>query len=397
MPDWNSVSRWLQLRWIGPSRLRAYAIILLFVSLVSFWESYREATGSIGSDFLAFWSAGRLAMTGEASRVYDLAATGAVQATIGRLNTFAFVNPPPFLLFVAPFGLMDYRQAWASWIVTTYLAWFLTSRRRDPSLSWQIAAFPGAMNAGWHAQTGLLTGALMAGAANRLRTHPVLAGACIGALVIKPHLALLWPVALAAGRHWRAFWSAAATVIGMFLITVLLFGTGPIFNYPKSWVISQYLVDTGDADFFLRQSTVYAAVRVVASPLMATAAQTITSLLVVAATWGIWASGATLDGKLAFLMAAVPMATPYAFSYDLAFLIIPVIWLAGEVRCRPHGQWERPLVMFLYFSPLLARVFALPLGVNFAPWVQMVMLWAVWRRMTITPDCDSDQGRVSAP
>lgn len=384
MPDWNSVSRWLQLRWIGPSRLRAYAIILLFVSVVSFWEAYREATGSPGSDFLAFWSAARLAVSGSADRVYDLAATGGVQATVGRLNVFAFVNPPPFLLVVAPFGLMGYRQAWASWIVITYLVWFLASRRRDPSLSWQVAAFPGALIAGWHAQTGLLTGALMAAAADRLRSQPVLAGACIGALVIKPHLALLFPVALAAGRHWRAFWSAGATVILLFLLTALVFGTGPFVNYPKSWAVSRYLVETGDADFFLRQSTVYAAIRVFASPFVATAAQAMVSLIVVAATWRVWAGGATLDGKLAFLMAAIPLATPYAFSYDLAFLIIPVVWLAGEVRRSPRGQWERPLVMFLYFSPFLARVFAMPLGINLAPWVQMVMLWAVWRRLAVT-------------
>ena len=48
--------------------------------------------------------------------------------------------------------------------------------------------------------------------------RPVLAGALLGALVIKPHLALLVPFWLAAGGQWRAFAAAAASAAGLLVL-----------------------------------------------------------------------------------------------------------------------------------------------------------------------------------
>ena len=383
MPRGDAIVRWLRLGWIGGERLRGYAQILLLVSIASFYGSYMQATGPTGSDFLAFWSAGRLAVAGKAGAVYDIAATGAVQAALGRHDVFAFVNPPPFILFTIPLGLAGFVAAWCGWIASTYALWLLAARRLDRSLFWPIAAFPGALVAGWHAQTGLLTGALMAGAAVLLHKRPAAAGLCIGALIIKPHLALLFPIALVAGGHWRAVWSAAATMAGLLLITAVLLGTDTLFNYRQSWAVSRYLMDTGDAAFFLRQCTVYAAVRVALSPLAGAIAQGIVTLALAAATGRVWASRTALEGKFAFLLAAVPLATPYLFNYDLAFLIVPTIWLIVQARDHPRGGWERPLLLLFYLAPLWTRALALPLGANLAPWVQFAMLWTVWRRLRV--------------
>lgn len=386
MPRRDAIVRWLQLGWLGSARIAAYARILLLVSLVSFGESWRQATGATGSDFLAFWSAGKLAAAGRASQSYDLGATGAIQAALGRHDVFAFVNPPPLLLAVWPFGLLPFGAGWAAWIVSTYAAWFLAARRLDRRLRWPIAAWPGALVAAWHAQTGLLTGALTTAFATLLRRRPVWAGLCVGALVIKPHLALLFPIALAAGRHWRAFWSAAAGAALLLTFTALVFGPGTLLAYPRSWAISRHLMNTGDAAFFLRQCTVYAAIRVAISPGAGALAQALVSLGVGVATWRVWSGPAALEGKLAFLMAAVPLATPYLFNYDLPFLIVPTVWLIGEARERScgdwaRGGWERPLLLLFYLAPLWTRALALPLGANLAPWVEIAMAMAVWRRL----------------
>jgi hypothetical protein len=371
----------LQLRWIGKVRIIAYSRILLFASLFSFYVPWRQAMGRTGSDFLAFWSAGRLVVTGAAARVYDLAATGAVQAGVGRENVFAFVNPPPFLLVVAPLGLLTYPAAWIAWIVVTYGLWLAVSRLLDRRLFWPIAAFPGALVAGWHAQTGLAMSALQGGAAVLLRRRPFAAGLCVGALICKPHLALLFPVAFIAGRQWRAFAGAAVGALGLVALSWLVFGTQTLLAYRQSWAVSRYLMDTGSAEFFLRQVTVYAAVRVAFTPLAATLAQGLVTLAVAGLVWRAWSGKAPLEAKLALLMAATPLATPYLFSYDLPFLIVPVIWLIGQARDRPQGGWERANLMFFYLSPLVARALALPLGANITPWVQMWMMWEVWRRM----------------
>src|SRR5205823_10538220 len=51
-----------------------------------------------------------------------------------------------------------------------------------------------------------------------------LAGILIGLLAIKPHLALLFPVALIAAGRWRTIAAAAATVAAMIGASLLAFG-----------------------------------------------------------------------------------------------------------------------------------------------------------------------------
>lgn len=73
--------------------------------------------GRDGSHFQVFWAAARLTVTGSPARAYDLSAMQAVQASLGRPEWFAFVNPPPCLLLVAPLGLLPYPLAWWVWVV----------------------------------------------------------------------------------------------------------------------------------------------------------------------------------------------------------------------------------------------------------------------------------------
>lgn len=374
----------LQLRWIGQRRIVAYSVILAFASLVSLVWAGWEAMSPLGSDLLAFWSAGKLVVSGAASSVYDLHATYAVQSALGRDKVFAFVNPPPFLFFVAPLGLLSYPAAWIAWIGLTYAFWLAVSRMIGQRYVWPIAAFPGALMGAWHAQTGLLTSGLQTAAVTLLRKKPFIAGLCVGVLIIKPHLALLFPVAFIAGRHWRAFAGAALSTIGLVLLAWLVFGTDTMLDYRHGWAVSRMLIETGDADFFLRQTTVYAAVRAASTPLVAAVAQAIASLAVIVLTWKVWSGKGELEGKVAFMLAATPLATPYLFNYDLPFLIVPVIWLVQQARESASSAWERPMLLFFYLSPFVTRGLAMPFAANVMPWVLVWMLWEIWKRLETT-------------
>lgn len=379
----------LQLRWLGMNRIGPYGLLLALASAASLPWAYGQATGPGGSDFLAFWSAGRLVEQGRAAQVYDLPATYAVQATLAPISrdhtahkeAFAFVNPPPFLLAVAPLGWLSYRQAVIAWVVVGYGLWFAAARRWASEFAGPVLGFPGALIAAWHAQTGLLLGAAQVAMANLLRERPLLAGVAIGVLVAKPHLGLLIPVALVAGRQWRALIGAALTVPALIALAWMVFGTRTLLNYSHSWPVSQGLMDSGGADFFLRQTTVYAAVRVAWSAHAGAVAQALVSAGVAALVWRAWRGAAPLEGKLALLLAAVPLASPYMFSYDLAFLVAPICWLARQVRLNPLGPWDRTMVLGFYLSPLVTRALALPLHVNVMPWILMGLVWAIWRRL----------------
>lgn len=377
----KKVGDFLSLRWIGVDRIIAYSRILLFASVVSLYWIFQEAMGPDGSDFLAFWSAGKIVLAGNPADAYDLARLGAIQQGVGQNDVFAFVNPPPFLLGLWPLGYFDYPIAWIVWVAATYLLWLKTSRKAYPKMVWPISGFPGALIAAWHAQTGFLTSALQTGAAARLQKRPFRAGLCIGILIIKPHLALLFPFALLAGRHWRAIGGAAVSVVGLLLAAWAVFGTATMLAYTRSWAISDDLISNGSEPFFLRQVTVYALVRSTTSPELATVLQTMVSLGAIALIMVAWSRPSPLDGKLALLFAATPLVTPYLFSYDLPFLILPICWMAVNLPSTDFGGWKRPALLLIYVSPLVTRAMALPLGANCMPVVSLVMTWLIWRTL----------------
>lgn len=126
--------------------------------------------------------------------------------------------------------------------------------RAFPRLWPLVLAYPGALIAAGHAQTGLLTGALLVFAASELARRPSLSDAAVGALVIKLHLALLAPLWFAGGGYWRAFVAAAATAVGLLLAAWLAFGTETMLAYAGSWQASAALMRSDNPDFSLRMT-----------------------------------------------------------------------------------------------------------------------------------------------
>lgn len=370
-----AVRGFLQLRWLGRERVTAYSAILAFASAASLFWMFGAAMAPGGSDFIAFWSAARAVLEGQGAAVYDPMALRPIQAQVGHPGVAPFLNPPPLLLAIWPLGLLPYPVAWLAWVGATYVLWFAATRRLARDLAWPIAAYPAALLSAWHAQTGFLTGTIQALVAGWLRDRPFRAGLCIGALVIKPHLALLFPVALFAARSWRAIGGAALSALALLALAWAMLGTDTMLAYPRSLALAGRVMEQGSAVFYLRQVTVYAAVRIFAPDLIANAAQALATLAMIAATWRVWAGRGSVEGKLAFLFAATPLATPYLFAYDLPFLVIPFLWLVRHQT----GAWSRPVLVLLYLSPLVARGLALPLGFNPMVLVSAATVVMVWR------------------
>lgn len=379
-----TTGRILELRWLNGWRVAGYARVLLLASIVAVGFAFSIGLSRDGSDFLAFWSAGKLVLSGQPAAAYDLAATGAIQAPVWPREVFAFVNPPPFLLALWPLGAMSFKTAWLVWVASTYLIWLAVTRPLAGKHGWPLAAYPGALLAATHAQTGFVTSALQAGVARMLDRRPVLAGLCLGALVIKPHVAVLFPFALAADRRWKAFLAAGFGVLLWLALAWALLGTETMLAYRQSWEVSRYLMAEDDPPFFLRQVTVYAQFRAWGLPGLATAAQGLATAAAIAVTWRGWSSKASLSAKLALLFALTPLATPYLFTYDLPFLIVPTLWLVGQAAARPGNRYERLELLTLYLAPALARAAALPLHVNLTPLVCAWMALRVWQRLDQT-------------
>lgn len=367
--------------WLRSGRVRGYGLLVGLASLMVLGFAYAEAMGATGSDFLAFWGAGQVAAAGDPAAAYDLAVQERVQTGTGSQGWFAFVNPPPFLFVAAPLGLMPFHVAWPLWVLVTYALWAAATVRAFPRLWPVVLAYPGALIGATHAQTGLLTGALLVFAATRLDRKPLAVGAAIGALVIKPHLALLMPFWLAAGSRWRAFLAAGATVLALLGLSALVFGP-PVFSaYATSWDASAKLMREADYDFLLRMCSFYAPLRLyagdeIALPLAALVGSAMIAVALLA--WRRFDGDPRASG--AAVLAATALASPYLFNYDLAFLVVPTLWLVEQGMAKGFRDYEKLALVALWLAPYATRAAALPTGINLMPLASLTLLALVWSR-----------------
>lgn len=367
--------------WLTRERVRAYAWLLCIAWLALLVSSYIKAMGPEGTDFLAFWGAGHATISGNPAAAYDLAAQQEVQTGTGSEGWFAFVNPPPFLFAVAPFGALTFPVSWLVWVGVTWGLWAWASIRAFPRFWPLVLAYPGALIAAGHAQTGLLTGALLVLAAQELGRRQIVAGASIGALVFKPHLAVLAPFWFAAGGKWRAFLAAGCTVAALLGVAWLFFGTATYLGYFESWRVSATLMEGIVVDFLLRQVTFFSQVRIFWGDVAGQIAGLASGLIALAVTllcWRRFSGDAHATG--AAVLAATALASPYLFNYDLPFLIFPTLWLVERGLRDGFRPWEKSVLVALYFAPYATRAAALPLGINLMPVAALALLWLVWSR-----------------
>jgi len=368
-------------RWLDAKRVRGYGVLIGIASVGLLIVSWFQAMGPQGSDFLAFWGAGRAVLEAVPQAAYDLEWQARVQTDAGPSEWFAFVNPPPFLFVAAPFAALPYPLAWIAWNAATYALWAWAAIKAFPRLWLLVLVFPGALIAAGHAQNGFLTGALLVGGVALLDRRPLIAGALLGALVIKPHLALLVPFWLAAGGRWRAFAAAGASALGLLAMSWLAFGSAAMIGYTSSWEASAAIMRFGDADFFLRMATPYSQIRIHGGEMLAAGAAALLALAMIALAMRGWRRFGQ-DGLAcgALMLAATAIASPYLFNYDLPFLILPILWLVREALRHGFRPWEKTLLVALWLAPYATRAMALPLGLNLMPLASAVLLWLVWTR-----------------
>ncbi|MDE1467565.1 glycosyltransferase family 87 protein [Aurantiacibacter sp. D1-12] len=370
-----------QADWLDSRRVRGYAVILGIASLALLVNSYLKAMGPDGTDFLAFWGAGHVTVSGDPAAAYDLATQERVQTGTGSTGWFAFVNPPPFLFAAAPFGALPFPLAWIAWVAVTFTLWAWASIRAFPRFWPIILVFPGALLAAGHAQTGLLTGALLVGGVAAMGTRPVFGGMLLGALIIKPHLAILIPFWLAGARQWRAFVAAGASAAGLLLLSWLVFGNETMLGYMDSWQASAAIMRGDDPEFYLRMASIYSQLRLFATVPLALAANALVALCMGALAFlSARRFGGDMLASGAFVLAATALTSPYLFSYDLPFLILPVLWLVREGLREGFRSYEKLGLVVLFAAPYATRAAALPLEINLMALASLALVWLIWSR-----------------
>lgn len=323
-----------------------------------------------GQDFSNFYAASRLVRDGHAAEAYDLAAfnRAIVADHPGATATYFWAYPPPSSLLVAPLAYMPYGLAMTVWTVLGASAFLFMGWRLFPSRITILAAAasPAFFWDVWHHQLGGLTAALLAFGFYESAKRPLAAGASIGLLIIKPHLAVAAPFLLVAGRRWTQIFAAGATVIGVSAVSYLVFG-------PTMW--GAFLSAAGRAREILESPgqlkalmpSIFVTLQLLGAPTwLCWAAQG--SVAVAAIMFGIWVWRGSSDSgmRTAAALAACALISPYTFAYDSTLTALAVAAYAGSaVRSRPR----RALYGFLFlawFLPLpaaaLGTVYRIQIG-----------------------------------
>jgi hypothetical protein len=295
-------------------------------------------------DFLAPFTAGRMALEGRALAAYDAHIHHAAEAALvghAFAGGLAWPYPPHFFFITATLALLSYPVAFFVWALGTLALYAMVVAKiaRDRAAFLLALAPPFVLGGLIAGQNGFFTAALLGGALLALDSRrTVLCGILLGVLTVKPQFGILVPFALAAGGQWRAFFSAAATAALLLCAAGAAFGfaTIPAFLHAVPATTTSLLVH-GEVGLNRIQS-IYGAVRWLGGPdNLAMVLQAIISLVCLGFVIALWRSGASLALKAAGLAATVVLATPYVFVYDLPFLAVALAFL---YRARAFDRVE---------------------------------------------------------
>jgi hypothetical protein len=218
-------------------------------------------------------------------------------------------------------------------------------------------------------QNALLSVGLLVGGFRLLGSSPAIAGALLGALVYKPQLCLLVPVALVAARSWGTLGCAAASALVLSVVSAAVFGLDawrfwilelldPAGLYTARWVKDSVMLGFG----------VYTcATQLGAPPLLAMAAQLCAAAIAVAATYRVLRMDAPWELRLAVLLCGTALVTPHIAPYDLALVACAVVLIVSRSAASGFLAGELLVMALAWVVPMVRPIDAIP-G-RFAPLV----------------------------
>ena len=337
----------------------------------------------LGTDFLSFWSAGKLLVAGGSP--YDVPAHIAMQRSVYVSDTghLGYFYPPVFELWSYPLGLLGYFPALFVWTAAGLAAYVAAGRLWLGQLSLRavliaVAAFPAVLLTITHGQTSLFVSALLGGglwlvAAGR----KVLGGLLLGLAVIKPQFGVLIPLVLLAGREWRAIFAASAVALLSAALATLCFGVDEWARWLSVSGAVQSVMDSGTVGFAKMQS-VFSGLRLLGAA--AVTAYAVQGSVAVAAAlilfFAVRRTGLTVEAAGATLVAAL-LTTPFLLDYDLVLLGFPIALLAT----RPSLPWERIFCALCFAAPAFARAIGIHAGIPIAAPLAMFLFGLLIRRM----------------
>jgi hypothetical protein len=339
----------------------------------------------LGGDFMQFYVLGDLALAGDWAAQYDWPALHARQVALVPASapyTYAPAYPPLLAALYAPFALLNLPFAFGSWAATAgalYL-WLVhlaargcTTLEREhvllgalvfppfialvimgQSTLWPLAGFVG----GWWALE---------------RGRPVLAGALLGLVSLKPHFGVALALVLVLTQSWRILLGVA---MGVGLHAVLTLAIGGV-ETADGWLMATLTALRNPGAFDPVDARHTHALRAAIAVLAPERVATLVWLTVLGlATWmtvRVWRAGQPWTLRFAALLLATLLASPHVLAYDAVLLVPAFAWLLDRaVRTRQYDVILCIAAVSVAFVTPAARVAGVPVTIP-------LMAWLLWR------------------
>jgi hypothetical protein len=316
-------------------------------------------------DWMVFYTAARAYFDGNLPLVVD---GGALTAAINQrfaswlaspLALHPWVYPPPFLMLFLPFGALPPIASLVlflltGWAASLAVAWryAASNARRWPMIGTLLLcpAVPFNVMTG---QNVFFTSALLVGGFGLVPRYPVLGGALVGMLSVKPQLCLMAGVALVAARQWRVLASALVTACLLALASVALIG----FDAWRSWLDLLFggneLYGAWMAAGRLNGISVYACVSWLGAPgSVASLAQAAAVLLAGGVIYWVYRQPAPAATRLAALLAATVLAAPHVSNSDAVLLGLAASLFATFAVATDLRPLQLTIAAAVWISPL---------------------------------------------
>ncbi|WP_460028906.1 glycosyltransferase family 87 protein [Methyloparacoccus murrellii] len=360
---------------------------LLALICTAFSQGYIDSEGKpVLGDFVVFWAASHLALSGHAADAYDmhrlLAAEQLVQPSVGY--GFAWYYLPTFHLLILPLACLSFSQAYFAFSTVSLAAYLGTMRQiaRYLPAGALMTLFPGLWLNFLVGQNGFVTASLAGASLLLLKTRPTLSGICIGLLAIKPQLAVLFPVALLAARAWRTLGAATLTVVVFVSLSTVVLGVDSLGAALASLTEAQHNIEIGKMPL-AKMPTVFAAMRLLGAPIgIAYLAHALVAMMAAGLVWRVWRHVDDIRLRGASLMSASFLVSPYLLYYDLTWLLFPIAWMVGFALQTGWRKGDAWLLAAAWLLPAIMMPMAMVWSLPIAPVVLVALLLAVAGRAT---------------
>jgi hypothetical protein len=361
----------------------ALTIAILIISAISApFGLTASSHDPLGCDFSHYWVASQLSLEGDPGAVYNFPKfLAALENTFKVKLLYPWFYPPTYLLLVYPLAVVPYLPSLVLWLGLT-LGGYLAILRRiapHPRTLWLALAFPGTFENFIHGQNGFLSAIFLGGGLLLLDRQPLAGGLLLGLLSYKPHLLPLVPLALIAGRRWRALTGAALGTLALAAGSYLVFGPEIWRLFLKNSSLTVQLLQDKAMPLDKMVTCFAALLHYGVSFRFAWLLQGALSLAVATLVAVIWRRKPSSPLCASALVLGILLATPYAFPYDLALLALPLAWLGWAGYNEGWSTVEQALLLIGWCAPFAVVALNL-IGLYVTPLILLALLLLVLNR-----------------